>query len=311
MIVRAAAVQLSPVLYSRAGTMGEVLAAIASAAAEGAQLIVFPETVVPYYPYFSFITPPAAMGAEHLRLYDEAVVVPGPETAAVSQAAKAHGVVVVLGVNERDHGTLYNAQLIFDADGTLVLKRRKITPTYHERMVWGSGDGSGLRVVDTAAGRVLGTLQPARALCVDGATRTDPLLAVPGLARRSGVRRPDRGDDPSPRTGERRVRRQRDGVAERRADRDRRDRAGDAERGARRLLHRDRLARGQTPRSAVDGSRRNDHRRFGFLADHQAQADDGFGRALRATGTLEPRDRHARNRADAPAHATRHRGEVP
>ncbi len=154
MIVRAAAVQLSPVLYSRAGTMGEVLGAIANAAADGAQLIVFPETVVPYYPYFSFITPPAAMGAEHLRLYDEAVVVPGPETAAVSQAARAHGVVVVLGVNERDHGTLYNAQLIFDADGTLVLKRRKITPTYHERMVWGSGDGSGLRVVETAAGRI-------------------------------------------------------------------------------------------------------------------------------------------------------------
>jgi aliphatic nitrilase len=61
---------------------------------------------------------------------------------------------VVLGVNERDHGSLYNAQLIFDTDGTLVLKRRKITPTYHERMVWGQGDGSGLKVVDTAIGRV-------------------------------------------------------------------------------------------------------------------------------------------------------------
>ena len=62
--------------------------------------------------------------------------------------------VVVLGVNERDHGSLYNAQLIFDADGRLVLKRRKITPTFHERMIWGQGDGSGLRVVDTAVGRV-------------------------------------------------------------------------------------------------------------------------------------------------------------
>jgi len=154
MIVRAAAVQLSPVLYSRAGTVEKVVAAIATAAGEGAQLVVFPETIVPYYPYFSFITPPFAMGAEHLRLYDEAVAVPGPETAAVGAAARAHGVVVVLGVNERDHGTLYNAQLIFDADGTLVLKRRKITPTYHERMVWGSGDGSGLRVVPTAAGRI-------------------------------------------------------------------------------------------------------------------------------------------------------------
>ncbi len=154
MIVRAAAVQLSPVLHSRAATTEKVLAAIADVAGQGAALVVFPETVVPYYPYFSFIMPAAQMGAEHLRLYSEAVDVPGPETAAVGALARKHGIVVVLGVTERDHGTLYNAQLIFDANGELVLKRRKITPTYHERMVWGMGDGSGLRVVQTAAGRI-------------------------------------------------------------------------------------------------------------------------------------------------------------
>ncbi len=154
MIVRAAAVQLSPVLHSRAATTEKVLAAISDAAHNGATLVVFPETVVPYYPYFSFVMPPALMGAEHLRLYDEAVIVPGPETAAVAALARTHGIVVVLGVTERDRGTLYNAQLVFDASGELVLKRRKITPTYHERMVWGMGDASGLRVVDTAAGRI-------------------------------------------------------------------------------------------------------------------------------------------------------------
>src|SRR5262249_21999903 len=57
-------------------------------------------------------------------------------------------------VNERDGGTLYNAQLLFDADGTLIQHRRKISPTYHERMVWGQGDGSGLRAVDSAVGRI-------------------------------------------------------------------------------------------------------------------------------------------------------------
>jgi aliphatic nitrilase len=62
--------------------------------------------------------------------------------------------VVALGVTERDHGSLYNAQLIFDADGRLVLHRRKITPTFHERMIWGQGDGSGLIAVDTAVARV-------------------------------------------------------------------------------------------------------------------------------------------------------------
>ena len=94
------------------------------------------------------------MGKAHLELYEEAVVVPGPTVDAVSEAARRRGVVVALGVNERDHGTLYNAQLLFDADGTLVQRRRKITPTYHERMVWGQGQGDGLRAVDTAVGRV-------------------------------------------------------------------------------------------------------------------------------------------------------------
>ena len=116
--------------------------------------VVFPETVIPYYPYFSFIAPPATMGREHLRLYEEAVVVPGPATEAVSKAARSAGAVVALGITERDHGSLYNAQLIFDADGRLALHRRKITPTFHERMLWGQGDGSGLRAVDTRVGRV-------------------------------------------------------------------------------------------------------------------------------------------------------------
>src|SRR6185436_11224352 len=78
-------------------------------------------------------------------------------TDAVAAVAKRRGVVVVLGVTERDHGSLYNAQLIFDNNGHIVLKRRKITPAFHERMIWGQGDGSGLTVVDTAVGRV-GTL---------------------------------------------------------------------------------------------------------------------------------------------------------
>ena len=145
---------MAPVLGSRIGTTEKVCAAIAAAAHEGAELVVFPETVVPYYPYFSFIQAPAAMGKEHLRLYDEAVAIPGPTTEAVAEAARTAGVVVVLGVNEREHGSLYNAQLVFDADGRLVLARRKITPTYHERMVWGQGDGAGLRAVDTRVGRV-------------------------------------------------------------------------------------------------------------------------------------------------------------
>jgi nitrilase len=152
--VRAAAVQIAPDLTSRSGTVERMLRSVEEAARRGAQLAVFPETSVPYYPYFSFVTPPALAGPEHLRLYREAVTVPGPETAAFAAAAREHGIVLVIGVNERDGGSLYNTQLIFDADGELLQRRRKLTPSYHERMIWGQGDGSGLAVVQTAVGRV-------------------------------------------------------------------------------------------------------------------------------------------------------------
>jgi aliphatic nitrilase len=152
--IQAAAVQLSPVLFDCEGTTEKVLEAIAAAAKEGVQLLVFPETFVPYYPYFSFIKPPVLMGKDHMQLYEQAVAVPSATTDAISRAARSSEMVIVLGINEREGGSLYNSQLIFDADGRLLLKRRKITPTYHERMVWGQGDGAGLAVQDTAVGRI-------------------------------------------------------------------------------------------------------------------------------------------------------------
>lgn len=153
-MLRAAAAQISPDLERAEATLVKVLGAMEEAAGKGVQLLVFPETFVPYYPYFSFVYPPVTAGKAHLKLYDQAVVVPGPITQAVAEQARAYQMVVVLGVNERDHGSLYNTQLIFDADGELRLKRRKITPTYHERMIWGQGDAAGLKVVETAAGKI-------------------------------------------------------------------------------------------------------------------------------------------------------------
>jgi aliphatic nitrilase len=118
------------------------------------QFATFPETVVPYYPYFSLVQAPYAMSAEHHRLLEQSVTVPSVTTDAIGEACRQAGMVVSIGVNERDGGTIYNTQLLFDADGTLIQRRRKITPTYHERLVWGQGDGSGLCAVDSAAGRI-------------------------------------------------------------------------------------------------------------------------------------------------------------
>jgi len=155
-VVRAAAVQLSPVLYSREGTVEKIVRRIHELGQQGVQFVTFPETVVPYYPYFSFIQTAYQIiaGREHFKLLDQAVTVPSPATEAIAEACRQSGVVASIGVNERDGGTLYNTQLLFDSDGTLLQSRRKTTPTYHERMVWGQGDGSGLRAVDSAAGRI-------------------------------------------------------------------------------------------------------------------------------------------------------------
>ncbi|MET9668067.1 nitrilase-related carbon-nitrogen hydrolase [Streptomyces sp. NPDC006475] len=153
-VVKAAAVQISPVLYSRAGTVEKVVKKIDELGQKGVEFAVFPETVVPYYPYFSFVQPPYKLAMEHLRLLEESVTVPSAETDAIGDAARKANMVVSIGVNERDGGTIYNTQLLFDADGALIQRRRKITPTYHERMIWGQGDGSGLRAVDSVVGRI-------------------------------------------------------------------------------------------------------------------------------------------------------------
>lgn len=154
MTVKVAAVQISPVLYSRAGTVERVVNKIHELGEQGVEFAVFPETLVPYYPYFSWVKPPYTIGSDQLLLLKESVTVPSPETNAIGEAARQNGMVVSIGVNERDGGSIYNTQLLFDADGTLIQRRRKLTPTYHEKMVWGHGDASGLRAVDTAVGRV-------------------------------------------------------------------------------------------------------------------------------------------------------------
>ncbi|CAB3738417.1 hypothetical protein R8871_06409 [Paraburkholderia graminis C4D1M] len=121
---------------------------------KGVQYATFPEAIVPYYPYFSFVQAPFRLGAEHVRLIEESVTVPSTVTEMLGDACRQAGMVVSIGINERDGGTVYNTQLLFDADGTLLQRRRKLTPTYHERIVWGQGDGSGLVAVDSAVGRI-------------------------------------------------------------------------------------------------------------------------------------------------------------
>ena len=153
-IVKAAAVQISPVLYSREGTVDRVVRKIIELGQPGRAVRHLPGDGGAVLSLFLLRAAAFEMVAEHLRLLEQAVTVPSAATQAIGEACRQAGMVVSIGVNERDGGTLYNTQLLFDADGTLIQRRRKITPTHHERMIWGQGDGSGLKAVDSAVGRI-------------------------------------------------------------------------------------------------------------------------------------------------------------
>ena len=162
MIVKAAVVQKPPVLLDLAATMANAVADLNRAADAGAGLVVFPEAHLPGYPVWIWRLRPAldrtAMREIHSRLLDGAVDIAGGGLKPLSEAAAKRGVSVVCGLHEVDRGvsggTLYNSVVVIGADGTVVNRHRKLVPTDAERMVWGRGDASGLKVTATAAGRI-------------------------------------------------------------------------------------------------------------------------------------------------------------
>jgi nitrilase len=162
---RVAIVQKAPVFLNRAETLKKAVLAVGEAAKGGAQLIVFPEAFIPGYPAWIWrLRPGSDMAlAEklHALLLANAVDLSGGDLAPLYQAAREHKVTIVCGMNERDadfsRSTLYNTVVVIGADGSLLNRHRKLMPTNPERMVWGFGDASGLKVLATPCGRI-GTL---------------------------------------------------------------------------------------------------------------------------------------------------------
>ena len=159
--VRVAAVQATYVLMNREATIDRVAERTAAAAADGAQLVVFPEAFVPGTPIWIDTQPIWDGDAEWFRLLAEnAVVIPGPATDRLGAIAREHGVWLAIGVQEKEPhgGTIYNTFLYLSPDGHIADKHRKLVPTGSERTVWGMGDGSTLRVVETPFGRIGGLI---------------------------------------------------------------------------------------------------------------------------------------------------------
>lgn len=156
---KAAVVQAAPVAFDLPRSLEKAQSLAAEAARTGARLVVFPEAFLSAYPrgldFGAVIGARSDAGREDFRRYWESSVdVPGPVTEALGGTAREHEIYLVMGVVEREGGTLYCTVLFFAPDGRYLGKHRKIMPTGSERLVWGFGDGSTLPVFDTPLGKL-------------------------------------------------------------------------------------------------------------------------------------------------------------
>lgn len=150
-----AAVQCTPVFLDRDATLAVVVTEIEKAAADGARLVVFPESFVPGYPDWVWRRPPMSDGDWYARFADQAVDVDGSDLDPVREAARTAGVWVALGITERlRSGTLNNTVVYVGADGDIAGRHRKLVPTGAERLVWGNGHSDLLTTVDIDGVRV-------------------------------------------------------------------------------------------------------------------------------------------------------------
>jgi nitrilase len=163
-LLRVACVQAESVPFDREATIDKLAALTAEAAGTGAKLVVFPEAFLSGYPFSSWAKTFAAWehpGArEAFALFaSSALEIPSPDFDRLGAIAWDAGVVLAVGATERDPerpGTLFNSLLVFGSDGQLLVHHRKLVLTNHERLVWGGGDGRGLRAVESPIGRIGG-----------------------------------------------------------------------------------------------------------------------------------------------------------
>ena len=154
---RIAAIQAASVLFDKEATTQKACTLISQAGDMGANVAAFGETWLPGYPFW-VDGPVIDLTFEASAVYlENAIDIPGPETKALCAAARAAGVDVVIGVAERDpytQGTAYCTALTITADGEIANRHRKLKPTHAERIIWGDGDGAGLRIVERPYGRI-------------------------------------------------------------------------------------------------------------------------------------------------------------
>jgi nitrilase len=160
-----AAVQACPVFLDRERTVEKACELIAEAGRSGARLVAFPEAFIPGYPVWAWFIPPGRnsdLREAYTRLHANAVTIPDASTNRLCDAARSAGIVVAIGLNERNaeasDSTLFNTLLYIGSDGSILGKHRKLVPTGGERLIWGQGDGSDLEVYSLPFAKVGGLI---------------------------------------------------------------------------------------------------------------------------------------------------------
>ena len=156
---KVAVVQAASVAFDRERTLEKVESLCAEAGRQGARLVVFPEAFVSAYPrgldFGAVVGSRSEEGRRDFQRYWESSAdVPGAAVDALGRSARANNIYLIIGVVERDGGTLYCTVLFFAPDGNYLGKHRKLMPTASERLVWGFGDGSTMPVFDTPLGKI-------------------------------------------------------------------------------------------------------------------------------------------------------------
>lgn len=155
-------VQHAPVFLDKKKTVLLAAELVSKAAEEGADLVIFTEAFIPGYPAWIWrLRPGGDWGVSEAlydRLFKNSVSIDSDDLKPLYDVARQHKVTIVCGIEERDdqlsQTTLYNTIIMIGSDGSLINRHRKLMPTNPERMVWGFGDASGLRVVETPVGRI-------------------------------------------------------------------------------------------------------------------------------------------------------------
>ena len=156
----AASVQASPIFLDKDKTIKKVCKLIKEAKKNGASLVVFPEAFIPTYPFWpkdlGFGPQRKLVMDAQMELFKNSVEVPGKDIEKIAKTAKKENVYVVIGVNEKDGGTLYNTIVYFGNDGSIIGKHRKLMSIDSEKCIWGNGNAEDVKVFDTKLGKIGG-----------------------------------------------------------------------------------------------------------------------------------------------------------